>query len=197
MRHLLKLLAMVWLLLCLVIAAVCLIEKLPATYFRASLNTPVHLWGPWSVRASYTSWWEISFNILHDLPAPNVGPRMVFVNRRLEYTPEALAWEEKLPYDEFHGGSGFDYDRVSNFEINANRNMVLRGNEYIMRMPAWAALLMWLPLALPVLKWWNRMRKVREGLCPNCGYDLRATPSRCPECGKVAETTILAGRAQI
>ena len=39
-----------------------------------------------------------------------------------------------------------------------------------------------LPLARGAL-FIRRRRRNREGHCAKCGYDLRATPDRCPECG--------------
>jgi hypothetical protein len=54
----------------------------------------------------------------------------------------------------------------------------------ILIVPHWAAAAaaMLLP-ATWVARQINRRRRVRRGHCPTCGYDLRASPERCPECG--------------
>lgn len=50
--------------------------------------------------------------------------------------------------------------------------------------PAWGLLAVTTVLpAVKVFAWMGRRRRRARGLCPSCGYDLRATPARCPECG--------------
>jgi hypothetical protein len=54
--------------------------------------------------------------------------------------------------------------------------------------PFWSLLLLCAPL--PVARVWLALRRRRargSGRCAVCGYDLRATPRRCPECGAVPE----------
>ena len=58
--------------------------------------------------------------------------------------------------------------------------------------PPWwlkvAAFLSWIPfpaMSLFLYLRWEKVKgRLRQGLCPRCGYDLRASPGRCPECGR-------------
>ena len=62
----------------------------------------------------------------------------------------------------------------------------------------------WLPLWIPTLlfaalflccrpyrfiRFHRRRKRKKLGLCVKCGYDLRASKDRCPECGNEFETT--------
>jgi hypothetical protein len=53
--------------------------------------------------------------------------------------------------------------------------------------PAWVVAVSAALLPLVWVRGWRRQRRrARLGLCQTCGYDMQATPERCPECGTVA-----------
>jgi hypothetical protein len=76
---------------------------------------------------------------------------------------------------------GFAYARIDYNGGNIRRALYL---------PHWA---MFLAAALLPADWLRRTirqrRQQKTGLCPECGYDLRATPDRCPECGAAVAST--------
>lgn len=62
-----------------------------------------------------------------------------------------------------------------------------------LQIPCWFLALLGVPMtvysALGFRNHFRRHRRRAAGLCLLCGYDLRGSPDRCPECGKLPEKT--------
>lgn len=119
--------------------------------------------------------------------------------RRLSASFDHVTNDEKRRADALSGGDvawkafGFGVGRGS-YRVGAPSNYrgqtVTAGTDesYHVMAPAWAIVLVtgiwpavWLRATL------RTSSRHRRGLCPACGYDLRVTPDRCPECGAVPE----------
>ena len=98
----------------------------------------------------------------------------------LNFPPGDRAWE-------FHsvwhtsGDVGWRFLlRAPGFSKGTTSDPVL-GWTLSLSVPYWFLLILF---SIAPLTRWRMMRcVVAAGLCPQCGYDLRATPERCPECG--------------
>lgn len=107
----------------------------------------------------------------------------------------------KYPYvsEPFFGVSGpvnGEIFRMAGFqwaffqEPQDHRYRVLEGRARFYVTPLWAIALVTgtMPMVV-VMRWrrrWQAAGRQLKGLCASCGYDLRATPDRCPECGALS-----------
>jgi hypothetical protein len=70
----------------------------------------------------------------------------------------------------------------------------LNGGIFV-NVPYWFTAAIGAGAALLFVRAERRRRRILQGGCPVCGYDLRATPDRCPECGASPATPVAAASA--
>jgi hypothetical protein len=133
----------------------------------------------------------ISDEWMYDWSATDRGPQndesFVSEGGKLEYGHFAVdvenrgddvkgfSYHRRLPDDFYVRQRAFTFNHKDYGEIRSTA----------IRVPHWlfAAIFAVTPAA-----WFLARRRVRTShgvACPTCGYDLRATPDRCPECGTV------------
>lgn len=155
----------------------------------------------------WSSWYRVAYQSLSYLPRSNAEARWI-----LNFNGSSFSFDHEVYRQPFVVGdpkqptSGATFlarrrqmpqDRIDRLDLSIGRNeygfhalgfRIARTHvfekvwtEAECEVPLWPLLLGF--GVLPVIHVKRRIRPKRLGLCAACGYDLRATPDHCPECG--------------
>jgi hypothetical protein len=106
------------------------------------------------------------------------------MNASMGFDPTGMAANRVLGFGVFTGIPGFILQDSSGASVRVHTKVTVATTPY------WPLIVIF--SILPGI-WWSMRRRDRArrqlGLCDVCGYDLRATPERCPECGTVPAVT--------
>ena len=97
-------------------------------------------------------------------------------------------WTEikQFGWSSTHGGGGI-YAGSKPYEFTLTKRQLL--------LPLWLFVVLGvLPTLLLIPIWLTRRRRIRAGRCAVCGYDLRASRDKCPECGTPVTSSPRSGR---
>ena len=101
-------------------------------------------------------------------------------------TPAIIAWERGFGRCVEACRMGFCFVSMPAVGTDSHRQLWMDGHMLVFRVPCWFLMLIFAlaPLYRCLIAYrYARRAKAMCGLCLHCGYDLRATPDRCPECG--------------
>lgn len=179
------------------------------TFPRYDVETSIRTTAAWGVAMLLSVvtlfGWARSYQVVDCLAWDRLGsatqPRtfryIESVNGRLDFFSRYDGWPGRLVYRRF--GVSNDSRRVLRVRsswgfLGFERWNTMSGmgkwiTGRVISIPYWfCCCISSLPMAV-LYRRRPRRQTARHGVCKTCGYDLRATPERCPECGTITPAT--------
>ncbi|HEX5243169.1 MAG TPA: hypothetical protein VFW23_07870 [Tepidisphaeraceae bacterium] len=167
---------------------------------RYEVQQPPEQYEYWIIRSEHG---DISCSYLENKFMRNLSrlpPPPHFPGSEQYYAPQiSKSWA--YAHVAFHSHTSFRGPLVYRLGFSASANSWSQWNHFSnftfptlgrsmgVSVPIWILMLPFMIPCLMVMRLFRKRLREIQGRCQKCGYDLRASPARCPECGMVRAAT--------